>query len=220
MENVNLKRSIRYLYLLYALYGLLGLASALTALLSFLISPRIPEGVSSLNYSSIYETKKSVEILIYASFFSYGVFGIIHQEGRTKAAFYVPQWFLAIGGFVLFILSGLEILLCATPEAGEEAISYWLKAHYLDPVYLISFVGGILLIQAYQREDRGQHFLKEGYIGLSFLFPLFVYDLVLFALDVLNSKMEVLPIVITTFLFAFRLSIFILSYFALSEADE
>lgn len=219
-EGVKSKRSIRYLYLLYSLYGLLGLATALTALLVFLIHPTIPEGVSPLHYAPIYETKKVVQILIYSAFMDYGLFGIIHQEGRTKAAYYVPLWFLAIGGTALFVLSGLDIFLCTTPETAGESIDYWLKAHYLDPVYLFSFAGGILLIKAYQREDRGQSFLKLGYTGLSFLFPLFVYDLTLFAMDVLNSKMATLPIIITTLLFAFRLAIFVLSFFALDEADE
>jgi hypothetical protein len=39
-------------------------------------------------------------------------------------------------------------------------------------------------------------------------------------MDVLNSKMATLPIIITTLLFAFRLAIFVLSFFALDEADE
>lgn len=87
-------------------------------------------------------------------------------------------------------------------------------------MYLLSFIGAILLIRAYQKEDRGSAFLKEGYIGLGFLVPLFVYDLVLFSLDMVNLVRPPLEIAAGTILYAFRLAILIFAFFALKEADE
>jgi hypothetical protein len=213
-------RTIRYLYLLYALYGLGGFVYNLTLLLAFLIAPKIPLNVSPTNYSALFYAKEGVEILIYSAFLDYGVYGIIHREGRTKAAYYVPLWFLGIGGFALYLISGLSFFLCATPETTESSITTLLQAHFLNPVYLFSFAGAILLIRSYQDEDKGRHYLKKGYIGLSFLFPLFASDLTLFILDMINNRSTPDAIALGTLLFAFRLAIFILSYFSLSETDE
>ena len=127
---------------------------------------------------------------------------------------------MGIGDALLFILSGLGISLLRTPEATNESITSLLYAHFCDPVYLFSLAGAVLLIRAFQREDRGGHYLKEGYIGLAFLFPLYVYDLALFALDIINSVASVWAIIFGTCLYLFRLALWILAFFALSETDE
>jgi hypothetical protein len=215
-----MKKTIRYLYLLYALYGLFLIANKLVVLFVYVVHPSVPTGVSVDAYSTLFYLKESVYFLIGIAFFVYGGYGIIHQEGRTKAAYYVPLWFEAMGGTLLFILRGLSLVYCATPETTSEYTSYWLRATYLDPIYLVSFIGGILLIRAYQREDKGQSFLRLGYSGLACLLPMFFYELTLFALDIINSRSSVLAIVGGTLLYAFRLTILILSFFALKEADE
>lgn len=213
-------KTIRYLYLLYPVFGLIYLAVALVRLILFLFTPAYPPGVSIDAYRFLFFTSRSIEILIASAFLDYGVYGTLHQEGRTKASYYVPLWFMGIGDALLFILSGIGISLLRTPEATDEGITSLLYAHFCDPVYLFSFVGAILLIRAFQREDRGGHYLKEGYIGLAFFFPLYVYDLTLFALDIINSLASVSAIIFGTFFYLFRLVLWILAFFALSETDE
>lgn len=213
-------KTIRYLYLLYAVFGLVFLAAALIRLFLFVFSPTYPLGVDEGAYRSLFFISRSIEILMASAFLDYGVYGTLHQEGRTKASYYVPLWFMGIGDALLFILSGLGIFLLRTPEATDEGIASLLYAHFCDPVYLFSLIGAILLIRAFQREDRGGHYLKEGYTGLAFLFPLYVYDLTLFALDIINSVASVSAIVFGTFFYLFRLVLWILAFFALSETDE
>jgi len=213
-------KAIRYLYLLYAVFGLAFFAAAFVRLLLFLFSPAYPLGVDEGAYRFLFFSSRSIDILIASAFLDYGVFGILHQEGRTKASYYVPLWFMGIGDALLFILSGLGISLLRTPEATNESITSLLYAHFCDPVYLFSLAGAVLLIRAFQREDRGGHYLKEGYIGLAFLFPLYVYDLALFALDIINSVASVWAIIFGTCLYLFRLALWILAFFALSETDE
>ena len=217
---MNPKKSIRILYLLYAVYGLMALAYALVSLFAEVINPMVPNAADPAIYLPLFYSEKGVMILSASAFLAYGVFGIIHTEGRTKAAYYVPLWFMGIADALIFILEGLILAYCSSPETSPYFHSYWLLAHFLDPMYLLSFIGAILLIRAYQKEDRGSAFLKEGYIGLGFLVPLFVYDLVLFSLDMVNLVRPPLEIAAGTILYAFRLAILIFAFFALKEADE
>jgi|LAHS01.1.fsa_nt_gb hypothetical protein len=219
-ERVKKKRTIRYLYLLYAFYGLSFLAYAVVGLFAFLINPEIPNSADPATYKSLFYAEKAVIVLVSSAYLAYGVYGIVHTEGRTKAAYYVPLWFGGVGDGLLFILDGLILAYCSSPETSAYFHNYWLMAHFLDPMYLLSFVGAILLIKAYQKEDKGRPFLKWGYTGLAFLLPLFVYDLVLFSLDMVNLVRPAVEIAFGTVLYALRLTILILAFFALQEADE
>jgi hypothetical protein len=214
------RKTIRYLYLLYALFGLLFLAATLVRLIVYLYNPTAPVGEDAGRYRILFLFSRSIEILIASAFLDYGVYGTLHKEGRTKASYYVPLWFMGIGDALLFILAGIAIKVLATPEETEGMIVYYLNAHFFDPVYLFSFVGAILLIRAFQREDRGQSYLKEGYIGLAFLFPLLVYDITLFAIDVINAAAGVPEIVYGAIFYLFRLLLWVLAFFALKETDD
>ena len=214
------RKTIRFLYLVYALFGLFFLALSLVRLFLYLYNPACPVGVNEAAYRTLFFFKISIEILIASSFLDYGVYGTIHKEGRTKASYYVPLWFMGIGDCLLYLLSVIGIPLLATPEEAEDVITSFLYAHFFDPVYLFSLAGAILLIRAFQREDRGRNYLKQGYIGLAFLFPLFVYDLAMFSLDIINSVAGVPTIVFGTLYYFFRLLIWILAFFALSETDD
>ena len=214
------RKTIRLLYLLYAIFGLFFLALSLVRLFLYLYAPAQPAGVNEKGYRTLFFLKEGIEILIASSFLDYGVYGTIHKEGRTKASYYVPLWFMGVGDSLLYLLSGIAIPFLATPEEAGDVITSFLYAHFFDPVYLFSLAGAIFLIRAFQREERGRPYLKQGYIGLAFLFPLFVYDFVMFCLASVNSLAGVPAIVFGSLFYLFRLLLWILAFFALSETDD
>jgi hypothetical protein len=206
--------------LLYTDAGAIFLTAYVFSLLRFFRNLQIPNGVSEAAYLAVNLAKYTLVLVISLSFLVYGSYGLYHKEKKDPVAFFIPMIVVAFGAFVYFILQGLDYALLSPAEASSSGTAYWVFAHYIDPVYLLALVAGLLMCVALTRLRHGHPYLKMSYWAYGLLFPIFVYEIVIFGIEVPNKGTEIVEIVLKSLGFFLEAAVYVYSWLSLKEFEE